>query len=364
MISLANSKACWVLAVSANTTSSQPRKARDFGWQPDEVLEGFDAFTFSVTPDEGESEAPTATIVRAGDPSWWASRFGVASNVDVLYLHGWSDYFFQAHLAQFWRERGARFFALDLRRYGRNITERTLAGYVSDVRVYDDEIGTAIELIRRLGRRNSGRKLVLMGHSTGGLVASLWAQRHPDQVAALVLNSPWLELQTRELGRLALAPMIGALGKYQPKVAFKVSEPGFYARTVSKRLEGEWDIDARWRPDRSFAIYPGWLSAIVRAQKEVAAGLDLRLPILALLSERSVFSATWQESMRSADIVLDVTGVARRVADLGSDVSISRIPDALHDVFLSPQPVRDHAFAQLDRWLRMQRAVATFSRQV
>jgi pimeloyl-ACP methyl ester carboxylesterase len=39
----------------------------------------------------------------------------------VLYLHGYNDYFFQTHVADFFVERGFDFYALDLRKYGRSL---------------------------------------------------------------------------------------------------------------------------------------------------------------------------------------------------------------------------------------------------
>ncbi len=39
----------------------------------------------------------------------------------VLYVHGFVDYFFQTHLADFYVERGWDFHAIDLRRYGRSL---------------------------------------------------------------------------------------------------------------------------------------------------------------------------------------------------------------------------------------------------
>src|SRR5690606_39929457 len=111
--------------------------------------------------------------------------------VDVLYVHGWSDYFFQKRLARFWTARGARFFALDLRKYGRSLRPGQTPGFITDLDEYDADIEAALA-----ARGNTaGRRLVLLGHSTGGLILSLWAARHPRQVDALILNSPWLEFQ-------------------------------------------------------------------------------------------------------------------------------------------------------------------------
>ena len=50
---------------------------------------------------------------------------------------------------------------------------------------------------------------MLLGHSTGGLVLSLWADRHPGVASAVVLNSPWLEFQLNAATRAAIAPVLG-----------------------------------------------------------------------------------------------------------------------------------------------------------
>lgn len=321
-------------------------------WQSDVLGAGYESRKITLTPDEDPNEAVTATLVRAPKPRWWSENFGSSSNTDVLYIHGWSDYFFQAHLAEFWRSRGARFYALDLRRYGRNLQPDTLPGYVSSLDVYDEDIEAALEIMGHGQAGSSTRKLVLLGHSTGGLVLSLWVSRNPGRASCLILNSPWLELQTRELGRLVLSPVIDSLGRYQPKVAFKVSEPGFYMRTLSDQLEGDWPINLDWHPARSFPVYPGWLSAITSAQQQVANGLRLDIPTLVLLSTRSVFSAGWLEDMRRSDTVLDVTTVAKRALNLGDCTTIVRIEDALHDVFLSPLSIRERAFAAVTQWLQ------------
>ena len=60
--------------------------------------------------DEG---AVTATLV--------ACRSDRPTNAAVLYVHGFVDYFFQTHLADFFLGAGLDFYALDLRKYGRSM---------------------------------------------------------------------------------------------------------------------------------------------------------------------------------------------------------------------------------------------------
>ena len=39
----------------------------------------------------------------------------------VLYIHGYNDYFFQRHVADFYARQGISFYALDLRKHGRSL---------------------------------------------------------------------------------------------------------------------------------------------------------------------------------------------------------------------------------------------------
>ena len=60
----------------------------------------------------------------------------------------------------------------------------------------------------------------------------------------------------------------------------------------------------------------------------------------------------WSEKMRRTDAVLDVNTISARALTLGSTVTVERIDGALHDVFLSPEPIRADAYVRLARWLR------------
>ncbi|MFC4224574.1 alpha/beta hydrolase [Lysinibacter cavernae] len=320
------------------------------GWHADVLGAGYERLTLPLgTDDEGEV---VATLVRAPKPSWWSTQRGVARNTDVVYIHGWSDYFFQTNLAEFWRERGARFYAIDLRKYGRSLRPGQTPGYVEDLTTYDADIEAALHEIGHGASQTSTRRLVLFGHSTGGLTLSLWAARHPGRATAMVLNSPWLELQTRELGRMAFAPMNSTLMKIGRKTPYPQIDRGFYTKSLLKQLGGEWEYNTAWRPELTFAVYPGWLDAVIKGHQTVAHKLHLTIPVYVMLSARSVIRTTWDESMRKADTVLDVEGVAARCKDLGESTTLVRLDGALHDVVLSSRPVRERAFAGLHTWLR------------
>lgn len=310
-------------------------------WEQD-VLPGFERRTLPLEDDD--EGAVVATLVRPATPG------SKDAGVDLLYLHGWTDYFFQTHLAEFWEELGVRFHALDLRKYGRSLLPHQTPGYTPSLRVYAEDLEAALAAIGHPEGAATDRKLVLMAHSTGGLVASLWAHHHPGRVDALVLNSPWLEFQTGNLGRRVLEGPVRAHAAVAPRGHLVNIAQSHYSRTISNRFEGEWEYNTEWRPDVGWRATPGWLAAIFRGHERVAQGLTIDAPILVLLSTRSSPWVRWSDEMLRTDAVLDVQSVARRVPNLGSLVTLVRLEGALHDVTLSAADVRATLWAELTRW--------------
>ncbi len=266
-------------------------------------------------------------------------------------MHGWSDYFFQVELAEYWHRQGARFYAVDLRKYGRSLRPQQSPGYAASLSVYDEDIEAALSVMGHgVGDARSSRRLLLMGHSTGGLTISLWADRNPGRADALILNSPWLEFQAGAIARRAIAPLANIGARLDPRGQLPNVDLGFYTRAVSKSMDGEWDYNTDWRPARGFAAHPAWLAAILAGHNRVAAGLSISVPVLTLLSARSTLSATWSSEMLSSDSVLVVDEIAEQSLRLAPTVTVARIEGALHDVLLSRPAARAAAYQEITRW--------------
>ena len=311
-------------------------------WTQDILGPDYQALTLDLGSDD---EGPVvATIVAYRPPTQDVLRPARA----VLYVHGWSDYFFQTELAEYWHAQGTAFYALDLRKFGRSLRPNQTPGYIEHLREYDSELEAAMAVIRR--EHGKRVRVTFMGHSTGGLIGALWAHRNPGVVCALVLNSPWLELQGSAVLRNVSTPAITQLARFQPKTALPNIDPGFYSRTLDITAGGEWSFDRTWRPTPSFPVRAGWLRAIIAGHAEVARGLTIDVPILMLASTRSVISPRWSEAMRSADVVLDVDVIVHRAVQLGRTVTVIRIENGLHDLCLSPHDVRLRFYAEITRW--------------
>ena len=140
------------------------------------------------------------------------------------------------------------------------------------------------------------------------------------------------------------------MARLQPRTPLVNIDTGFYARTILAEHGGEWTYDRAWRPTPFFPIRPGWLQAVFNGHAQVARGLALPMPVLVALSARSVILPRWREEMRTADTVLDVDLLARRAVMLGPVVTVVRIEGGLHDLSLSPEPVRTQFFGAISRW--------------
>lgn len=349
--------------MSTSATTSTPPTAPSVVWRPD-ILDGFSATDLPL-PVELLDPAETATSIGAvlvrrdpdrpvpirargaaadGDPPGLPDPTGRAA---VLYVHGWSDYFFQTHLADFWAGLGYDFYAVDLRRYGRALRRGQFLGYITDLDDYAREIDAAVEVMRAEGHE----RLVLMGHSTGGLTSVLYADSHPGVFSAVVLNSPWLALSGNTVLSQLVALLVAGGGKMAPTAVLRVADPGFYRRSVHREEDGEWDFDRAWKSSPEAFIRLGWGRAIVRGHERVAAGLHIDAPVLVTCAATSYVGASWSEEMTRADIVLDADAIARRGVDLGPLVTVARITDGLHDLCLSPEPVRQQFFAAVGTWV-------------
>jgi alpha-beta hydrolase superfamily lysophospholipase len=268
----------------------------------------------------------------------------------VLYLHGFCDYFFQTHLADFYAEQGWDFYALDLRKYGRSLLGHQTPNFARSVTEYFAEIDEAVRIIRADDGHDT---LLLNGHSTGGLVGSLWAhsRREAGLVDGLFLNSPFLDFNMPWLIRRPLAPVISGIASLGHYRTIPVNPAGIYGRSLHADHDGEWSYDLNWKPVGSFPVRFGWLRAIREAHLRVRRGLDVRVPILVTCSDATFKQPSWSEIAHDMDAVLDVEHIARWAPNLGKHVTLIRIPGGKHDLTLSKQLARERLFAELRTWL-------------
>ena len=327
--------------------------------------------TIDLHPDEEGPVATTVVVhVPEDDPAMGGPGRPLRQHPDFVFLaiHGWNDYFYQVELARAVSAAGGRFYAVDLRKYGRSLREGQTFGFIRDLASYDEEIHACTDLVYEEHR---GRlPLVIYGHSTGGLVAALWADRHPGALRALVLNSAWLSLQGSEIVRTVGDPVLRTLALRDPRMsildgwvdparAFSITDGWDPERDgelpdpswADDPYATGWDINPAWSIKPSAPVRVGWLQAVMEGHNRVAQGLDIRCPVLSMGAATTRLGVMWMPESRSADTIIDADATARRAVMLGKLVTIARFPGGVHDLTLSEPPVREQVFSALRRWM-------------
>lgn len=302
-------------------------------------IENFTYSTIALADDyEGKVEA-----------TFISSDKNVIGQVPILYLHGFVDYFFHPHLADQFHTNGYNFYALELRKYGHSLKEHQHPNYCKNLEEYFEEISIALERIHKL----DGQKIIFLGHSTGGLIGSIYASKgeRRDLIRALILNSPFLEINAPGLVRKLSGPVMKLAVKANVFANLPNALSPLYPKSIHIDHQGEWDFDLSYKPIKGFPAYFMWLLAIKSAQDELKQGLSIDVPVLLLHSSDSFLPSKWSERIHRSDVVLNVEDMKDLAHHLGSQVECIEIEDARHDVFLSLENVREKAFSQLFDWL-------------
>jgi alpha-beta hydrolase superfamily lysophospholipase len=162
------------------------------------------------------------------------------------------------HVAARLVQGGAAVYAPDHRGHGRS--DGTY-GLVEDVEELVDDLHTVADHARAA---HPGLAVVLIGHSLGGIIAARFAQRHPEELAALVLSAPAIGGNPDIEALLTMDPM--------PDVPL---DPALLSRDPA--------IGEAYAADE--LVYHGpllrpTLEAIFAAGRTVAAGPRLAMPTL------------------------------------------------------------------------------------
>ncbi|MFD1824512.1 alpha/beta hydrolase [Mumia zhuanghuii] len=319
-------------------------------WQPDVLGPGYEQHRIDLGEDPDGEGRIDATLVRR------VPHADETPTGSVLYVHGFSDYFFQTELADFFAARGFAFYALDLRKCGRSLQPGHTAHFVSDLALYDAELERALAIVRA----EQAGDVVLAAHSTGGLILPLWLDRRRtpgergDGVAGLILNSPWFDLQGAPYLRSVGTEVVKLVGRVKPTTVIKLPPGDAYGASLASSHFGEWEFNTAWKPISGFPVTFGWLRAIRLAHARFHRGLDIGVPALVLRSTRSHVASDYSDAVDSADAVLDVRQIARWSGCLGGDTHVVPIEGARHDVFLSTEGPRKRAYEVVDTWLRQE----------
>ena len=335
----------------ASVASPTPARSApaDLRWADDELLDGFVAARLPAgAPGPGRPIAsaaagrpdPVLTLVRR--PQLDPAARGV-----VVHLHGYNDYFFHAHLARAVEDAGWAFIALDARRAGRSLRSDEVPHYQDDLHEQATDLGDAVRVARAL---YPGVPLVVHAHSTGGLVAALWAHahRHRGGPDALVLDGPFLS--NARVPPVVGDPYLRVLASRAP-LRIVQDRPSYYARAQLAANGGRWTFDTTLKRPAGLPVRAGWFTAVRAGQARAARGLDISCPVLVGHAATCGPDLPDNPDLDRQDTVVDVRAVARLAPGLGRDVTVHAVAGAVHDLTLSADRPREAYLRLVTRFL-------------
>lgn len=314
---------------------------------PDYLGPEWVATSFALAEDDSgrpPGRPDVAVLVHERD----AGRLAAESKAAALYLPGFLDTFCHVGQAAAFRALGVPLAGLDMRRCGRATRSAASRDDLRDICVREEEIGLALDRLRELG----AERIVLIGHSTGGLQAALWAADHPGTVDAVVLNSPWLDHYGSRLERGPLTRAVDRLGARSPSTPISWLLPR-YARSLHRDYGGEFDFDPAHKPLVVTAVRAGFLRTVRRAQARVAAGgVRIGVPLLVAHSDASGHpKLPRRRELANRDCVLGVEDMKRLAPLLSPDVEMLEVPGGRHDLALSERPARELYTREVTAWV-------------
>lgn len=300
---------------------------------------GFERLTIPLTDDyEGEV---IATLIRRKSEK--------ITTKAILYIHGFNDYFFQDSFAKRFNARGYNFYALDLRKYGRSWLPHQKLNNVRSLLEYDEEIEIGLQIIAS----ENHRETILIGHSTGGLIVTNYANTHlkSDLFHGIICNSPFYEFNLNGIERKIGVPTLSFLSKYFPDTQISSGFSKLYGYSLHKEKYGEWMYSLVWKPHTIPDVNLSFISAIHKAHEKIQSTPTLDVPILVLHSNQSINESKWSKRFKEGDAVLNVVHIKKYANGIKGNVTTCEIENGMHDLILSTKPVRDKAYEKMFEWL-------------
>lgn len=229
----------------------------------------------------------------------------------LMIVHGLSEHGGRyEHVAEMIAPLGWNVIITDLRGHGRSTGVPThvadFGHYLNDLSVVYNHFGLVPETT------------AMVGHSMGGLVATRFAQRHPDRLAALVLMSPLLGVAVRvpnlTIGMGRMVSVVAPRTRFRSRV--RSSDTTCNPVAIERRAKDPYQYNS---------VTAGWYFAMKSAlQSAWDDAPKLRLPLLVMQA--------------GEDRIVDPQAPEMWLAKTAStDKTFRCLPNSLHELFNEPE---------------------------
>lgn len=279
----------------------------------------------------------------------------------ILYIHGYTDYFFQTSMAEYFHELGFCFYALDLQGYGRSIRPNRKPTSCNSFLDYHQDLSAAFDVMLVDGIT----ECVPLAHSMGGLALTSYLRLHETKhsqaddkaaqssicIKGVILNSPFLALPLSPAKESLVLPIYRFLAKYFAFVSLATQQTNPYSRTLHTSLSGEWSYRLDWKPATGFPFSFAWIQQVM-VEQALSSQAQIRIPTLLCHSSKSTYFNRDLAKIRQGDGVLNVENMEIKTKAIYQNLSIAVVEQGFHDLYLSPLPIRTQYLTSIATWLK------------
>lgn len=209
---------------------------------------------------------------------FWYNKVEKSKNT-LLLVHGFGEYS-ERYRSLFERlnQEDISTFAYDLRGHGRS---EGIRSYISRFEDYIADLTVILSVVKEI---TGLEKVSLLGHSMGGLIASLYTSRFQSNIRTLVLSSPFFGLSME-------IPLI-------KKIAGRITSSLLPSFSMPTNIKGEFcthdeNIARSYDTDPMINKYATarWFTEVMRTQKDIediAKNIDIPVALLAAGDDRLV----------------------------------------------------------------------------
>ncbi len=262
---------------------------------------------------------------RDGIKLFWVSSMPEGAKAHAAVVHGYAEHIGRyAHVFDHLNAAGFATHGFDCRGHGKS------GGPRGHVRAFQEYLDDLMLFLERVKIAAGGKRVFLLGHSHGALIATRYALSHPPGLAGLVLTSPYFRLKLQPPAIKLFAARV--LGKIMPSLPL-----GNEIRDEDLTRDAEMVARHKVDPLLLKTTTPGGFQASTAAQLEVRAGapgFDLPLGMF----------------IGAADPIADPAAAREFFDRAGSaDKTFQDYPGALHEVLNETN--RAEVLAAITQWL-------------
>jgi len=220
--------------------------------------------------------------------------------------------------------RGFAVYGLDHQGHGKSEGQRV---FVNRFQVYIDDLKTFYDMVHK---ENPGRKLFLLGHSMGGLIATAYALQHQQELSGLIVSAPLLKAGESVSGGTIIAARV--LSALAPRMGVQALDSTYLSR--DKAVVEAYDKDPLvFRGKITARLGSELFSTMTKVEPQMP---NITLPVLIMQG--------------SDDKLVSHEGSKMLYEKAGSkDKTIKMYEGFYHEIFNEQE--RAKVFADLDAWL-------------